>query len=265
MTLMDLDSERLYDAYREALDRGDSRRIKLWDNKVKKTIKSIFEVHGQSPSGANHAYHAFRAFMLANFDEDGGEFNSASWNKWRRKNIPTTDSQLKRAKKTEIRDWADTFNRYSRTDLNRSRNLAILYILKDSALACVDLVKLNVEHIAPILANPELKFHALYNHELRGYRQKTGQRVIPVIGYEAIEAVRDYMEVRNGWIHSAKSDTLGTSEMMSEGEITSKSPLFIMTRENPIQGVKYGTRMTSSSVGALFTNIRKSTNARARI
>ena len=257
-------TESYYEEYRSALNCKNKREIKILTNKVKIQLKKEYEKY--SSSHALQSYKGFLSFMRANFD-DPFEFDSRDYNKFRKANLKERSKRIKRIPREGIKEFLKVAMTYGRTEVSKLRNVALIHVLKDTGLSRSDIVKLNVGDIWESM-NGETEFFAIHQ-----YRQKTGNPQLPIIGYESIHAINEYLQARKKprqlYHHMTKDEARReysqgyghTSRyvMLPTEDLDINAPLFIYTQETTGKGGeilhRYGDRMTADAVTFSFTQL----------
>jgi len=252
-------SEIFYNEYRAALDSGDSRRVTLLNNRVKITLRTEYEKY--SSSHALQCYKGFLSFMRANF-RDGLEFDSKDFNKFRKSQLKEHSTRIKRIPRDGIREYLEVAKNYGRTRVSKTRNVALIHVIKDSGLSRSDVVKLDVGDIrGPLEDGSEYAV-------IPSIRMKTGNAQVPCIGYESLTALREYLDARREPREFEATRDDGSRETVTlPGEtLTDETPLFVYTQttvNNAGEVIhEYGDRLTPDAVTFTFTQISRNAENR---
>lgn len=238
---MDMTIEEYVTEFKEKA--GDSLAVKDMINRVKKVLLQLYKEF--SSSYTLQSYKGFLSLMRAN----ELAFNEKDFNKFRKRRLPERSKHIQKISKPEIRELLEISENFGRTLVSKTRNVAVIHIMKDSGLSRSDVVKLNVGDIRPCLeAGGEWCL-------IQQWREKTGVEQVPIFGPEAMQSLREYLEARESPrmknLKSAKNPNGRLTEIAGE-KLEDDSPLWIYTQKT--KGHEYGGRLTA---GALTHQIKR--------
>ena len=204
----------------EQYENGATRDREDLIDEVKAALLELYEIDGYSSSHTLQGYKGIVSFLRIN----DLEFNERDFNEFRKRKIPERSKHITKASKSEIRELLKVAERYGRTEVSKTRNVALIHCLKDSGLSRSDVVMLDVGDVRPCV-EAETEVCQVFQ-----WRTKTGVEQLPHFGVEGLRAIERYLQARE-----------------AEGEdLNDSDPLFIYTQDTAEN--KYGDRLNVGSL-----------------
>ena len=244
---MNINTEEFYEEFKNNEESGDDRLNIMLMNDVKAALYELYQKYSSSHTLTSQK--AFLHFVRAN----ALKVDTDDLNRWRKKMLKNKSSRIPKASKTAILTILEAAKMYGRTSYAKARNTAIVHTLKDSGLSRSDLVTMTVGDVKPTIDAGGQWL------QLEGWRVKTGNKQLPHLGPESLEAIKAYLEERE----KDKPKYIDKKRSTLPGEtLTADMPLWIYT-QNTINRTKYevvnhyGDQLTVDGITSIFTGLNR--------
>jgi len=198
----DYTADGFYEHVKTHMDAEDRRKIKRLESELDAYYKSLITDQGYHINTVHNYENAVLYFLEANYLKDRLQYRAKFNGSIKKEYSDSFEAGGKdKAEVWEIKELLRV--------QGEPRNAAAILFMRDTGLRVSDVVEIKIKHIQPVLDDPSIEWYTFEITPVKNMRQDTPLPANPVLGPEAIDALRKWIQHREAKYGLDNSDPEG--------------------------------------------------------